>query len=133
MKELRKLKRRINVTVEKTKTGFSAYADDMAVYTTAKDIQNLYKNLIEALNLFYKQKGYFVSSDNLKLHLDLREFFQYYRVINADFLAKRIGMNPTLLSQYVRGKKTPSEKQSNKIIEGIHSIGKELSCITLQY
>jgi len=35
-------------------------------------------------------------------------------------------MNPTLLSQYVRGKKQPSSKQTDKIIQGIQSIGKEL-------
>jgi DNA-binding transcriptional regulator YdaS (Cro superfamily) len=63
--------------------------------------------------------------------LDLKQFFQYYRVLNATFLAKRIGMNPTLLSQYVRGKKQPSSKQIEKIIKGIQSIGKELSEISL--
>ena len=89
------------------------------------------KNIIEALNLYYEEKGYCVDADNLKRRLDLQQFFQYYRVINANFLAKRIGMNPTLLSQYVRGKKRPSSKQTDKIIHGIHVIGKELSDISL--
>jgi DNA-binding transcriptional regulator YdaS (Cro superfamily) len=52
-------------------------------------------------------------------------------VLNANFLAQRIGMNPTLLSQYVRGKKHPSAKQTDKIIKGIQTIGKELSEISL--
>ncbi|MBT8276994.1 MAG: XRE family transcriptional regulator, partial [Bacteroidia bacterium] len=95
------------------------------------NIPSLYKNLLEALNLFYEDRGYEVSTDNLKLNLDLKQFFQYYRVLNATFLAERIGMNPTLLSQYVRGKKTPSSKQTNKIIQGIQTIGKELSDINL--
>ncbi|NNF86883.1 MAG: XRE family transcriptional regulator, partial [Winogradskyella sp.] len=95
------------------------------------NIPSLYKNLLEALNLFYEDRGYEVSTDNLKLNLDLKQFFQYYRVLNATFLAERIGMNPTLLSQYVRGNKTPSSKQTNKIIHGIQTIGKELSDINL--
>ena len=128
---MKKLKKKIEITVEKTKTGYSAYTDDLAVFTTAKDIPSLHKNLIEALNLSYEEKGYFVEADNLKLRFDLQQFFQYYRVINANFLAKRIGMNPTLLSQYVRGKKRPSSKQTDKIIHGIHVIGKELSDISL--
>ena len=128
---MKKLKKKIKITIEKTKTGYSAYADDLAVFTTAKDIPSLHKNLIEALNLSYEEKGYFVEADNLKLRFDLQQFFQYYRVINAKFLAKRIGMNPTLLSQYVRGKKRPSSKQTDKIIHGIHIIGKELSDISL--
>jgi transcriptional regulator with XRE-family HTH domain len=53
-------------------------------------------------------------------------------VLNANFLAERIGMNPTLLSQYVRGVKNPSEKQTKKIIQGIHAIGKELADLDLR-
>jgi hypothetical protein len=40
-------------------------------------------------------------------------------------------MNPTLLSQYVRGKKHPSSRQTDKIIRSIQSIGKELAEIGL--
>lgn len=35
------------------------------------------------------------------------------------------------LSQYVRGKKHPSSKQTEKIIKGIQSIGKELADLNL--
>ncbi|MGB5404556.1 MAG: helix-turn-helix transcriptional regulator [Robiginitalea sp.] len=128
---MKKLKRKIDITVEKTKSGYSAYADDLNVFTTAINIPSLYKNLVEALNLYYEDRGYEVSTDNLKLNLDLKQFFQYYRVLNASFLAERIGMNPTLLSQYVHGKKNPSAKQTHKIIQGIQTIGKELSDINL--
>ncbi len=120
-------KRKIAITVEKTSTGYSAYADRENVFSTGKDIPELYVNLVEALNLAYEEDGINVTTDNLKLHLDLKQFFQYYRVLNANFLAQRIGMNPTLLSQYVRGKKTPSAKQTDKILNGIQSIGRELA------
>jgi hypothetical protein len=125
------LKKKIEVVVEKTNTGYSAYAEQMSVFTTAENISELYVNLIEALNFAYEEIGYVVSADNIKLNLDLKQFFQYYKVLNANFLAQRIGMNPTLLSQYVRGKKHPSAKQTDKIIKGIQTIGKELSEISL--
>jgi hypothetical protein len=125
------LKKKIEVVVEKTNTGYSAYAEQMSVFTTAENISELYVNLIEALNFAYEEIGYVVSADNIKLNLDLKQFFQYYKVLNANFLAQRIGMNPTLLSQYVRGKKHPSAKQTDKIIKGIQTIGKELSEINL--
>lgn len=128
---MRRLNKKIPVVIEKTRSGFSAYAEYIDVFTTGKDIPSLYTNLLEALNLFYKDSGYEVSTDNLKLSLDLRQFFQYYRVLNANFLAERIGMNPSLLSQYVRGKKQPSAKQSDRIIRGIQKIGKELADINL--
>ncbi len=52
-------------------------------------------------------------------------------MINAKFLAEKIGMNATLLSQYVSGTKKPSPKQTAKILNGIHQIGQELSAINL--
>lgn len=128
---MKNLKKKIEVTVEKTDTGYSAFAEDINVFTTANDIPELYVNLIEALNLAYEDLGYIVSAENLKLNLDLQQFFQYYKVLNSNFLAKRIGMNPTLLSQYVRGKKQPSSKQTDKIIQGIQTIGKELADLSL--
>jgi len=128
---MKPLKKKIEVVVEKTNTGYSAYAEQMSVFTTAENISELYVNLIEALNFAYEEIGYVVSADNIKLNLDLKQFFQYYKVLNAKFLAQRIGMNPTLLSQYVRGKKHPSAKQTDKIIKGIQTIGKELSEISL--
>ena len=69
----------------------------------------------------------------ISLELDLKQFFNYYRVINSKALAKRIGMNPTLLSQYVRGHKKPSEKQTLKIVYGINKIGEELAEMKLIY
>lgn len=124
---MKKLKKKIAITVEKTSTGYSAYADHEDVFSTGKDIPELYKNLVEALNLAYEEEGIEITRNDFKLHLDLKQFFQYYRVLNANFLAQRIGMNPTLLSQYVRGKKVPSAKQTDKILEGIQSIGRELA------
>lgn len=125
------LKKKIDIIVEKTETGYSAYTEDMSVFTTGKNISDLHVNLLEALNLAYEDTGHKVTSENVKLNLDLKQFFQYYKVLNANFLAKRIGMNPTLLSQYVRGKKQPSSKQTDKIIKGIQVIGKELADLNL--
>jgi predicted RNA binding protein YcfA (HicA-like mRNA interferase family) len=128
---MKNLKKKIDITVEKTATGYSSYTNDMSVFTTGNDIPELYSNLIEALNLAYEELGFEVTAENLKLNLDLQQFFKYYKVLNANFLAKRIGMNPTLLSQYVQGKKHPSSKQTDKIIRGIQGIGKELADIRL--
>lgn len=128
---MKKLQRKIDLSIEKTDTGYSAFADEIDVFTTASDIASLYTHSLEALNLYYEEKGYYVAADNIKLHLDLKQFFKYYKVINANFLARRIGMNPTLLSQYVSGNKRPSTKQTNKIIQGIRTIGQELVAIDL--
>ena len=54
-------------------------------------------------------------------------------MINSKTLAEKIGMNPTLLSQYVRGHKKPSEQQSRKIVYGINRIGQELAEMSVIY
>lgn len=113
--------------VEKTSGGFSAYAENYNVFSTATNSSELYSNLIEAVNLLLEDDEQFVTKNELQLQFDLRQFFQHYSVLNAVVLAERIGMNPTLLSQYVRGKKVPSKKQLSRIMNGINEIGKELS------
>jgi len=132
MKEkLQRKKGKVKVTVEKTHTGFSAYTDNYPVYTTGRTAPELLRNLKEAINFYLEDKGQFITQDNIQVKIDFELFFKYYRVINAKFLAKRIGMNPTLLSQYVQGTKSPSAKQSKKILNGIQEIGKELSELNL--
>jgi predicted RNase H-like HicB family nuclease len=128
---MKKLAKKIEVCVEKTNTGYSAYVEYLSVFTSAQTITELYKNLLEALNLALEDEGKVVTMDQIKLNLDFKQFFQFYKVLNANFLAKRIGMNPTLLSQYVRGKKQPPKKQSEKIIQGVQQIGQELADISL--
>jgi predicted RNase H-like HicB family nuclease len=126
-------KRKIKVTVEKTDTGFSAFSEDYPIFTTGRTIPELIENAFEATNLFFEDDNLKMTRENLKFEIDFKQFFQYYKVINSKFLADKIGMNPTLLSQYVQGHKKPSDKQIEKILYGIHQIGQELSEINLIY
>ena len=119
--------------VEKTDTGFSAFSVDYPIYTTGKTITDLINNAYEAANLYYEDEKINITHENLKFEIDFKQFFQYYKVINSKFLADKIGMNATLLSQYVTGHKKPSESQTEKILMGIHQIGQELSEINLIY
>jgi predicted RNase H-like HicB family nuclease len=119
--------------IEKTDTGFSAYSTDFPVFTTGDSMNEVFENSVEALNLYFEEKNLVVNPDQIKLEIDFQQFFQYYNVINAKVLAEKIGMNPTLLSQYVSGKKRPSEAQSQRILTGINRIGKELSELNLTF
>ena len=125
------LKKNVTLIVEKTDTGFSAYSEQYPVFTTAGNITELMNNALEAVNLYFEENGMQATSQNIKFEIDFKQFFQYYRIINAKYLAEKIGMNPTLLSQYVQGHKKPSEAQTEKILYGIHQIGQELSEINL--
>lgn len=128
---LKPLKKKITVIVEKTNTGYSAYPPEYPIATTGASIVELQKNILEVLTFYFEDEGYEVSTSNIILQLDLQQFFQYYRVLNARHLAEKIGMNPTLLSQYVQGHKKPSAAQSAKIMRGIQQIGRELADLKL--
>ena len=122
---------KIIFVLEKTDTGFSAYSKDYPIFTSGQSIVEILANAYEAVRLFFEEEEVRFLKDNIRFEIDFQQFFQYYRVLNAKFLAERIGMNPTLLSQYVQGKKKPSDQQRDKILHGIHQIGKELSEINL--
>jgi len=123
--------KKMKMIVEKTDTGFSAFSEDYPIYTTGRTIPELIDNALEAANVFFEEENIRITQEKLKFEIDFKQFFQYYKVINAKFLANKIGMNPTLLSQYVQGRKKPSDAQTEKILLGIHQIGQELSEINL--
>jgi predicted RNase H-like HicB family nuclease len=130
---MRTTNKKIKMIVEKTDTGFSAFSDTNPIYTTGRTIPELINNALEATKLCFEDEEITINQDNLKFEIDFKQFFQYYKVLNSKFLADKIGMNPTLLSQYVQGHKKPSESQTQKILTGIHKIGQELSEINLIY
>lgn len=117
--------------IEKTNTGYSAFCFDKPVYTTGKTIHELHLNSLESLNLYLEEFGKYATLESIELELDFKQFFNFYKVINAKHLAVRIGMNETLLSQYVNGIKKPSKKQVKRIVEGLHEIGRELMELSL--
>jgi predicted RNase H-like HicB family nuclease len=120
---------KIEVIVEKTKTGYSAYAEKYPVYTVGKSLEELKSNILEAVNLLLEKHGKKVAEDDLKIILDLPQFFAFYKVINAKALSERIGMNQSLLAQYIKGVKKPSSTQTNRILRGVQQVGKELAGI----
>ncbi len=124
--------KKLKVIVEKTSTGYSAYADKYPVYTTGEDAKELADSIVKAFNFYFEESGekVKVSKKNLELIFSIPSLFELYP-INVKHFAGRIGMNYTLLSQYVQGRKKPSEKQTEKIVEGLQEVGKELSEVNL--
>lgn len=120
---------KIEMIVEKTKTGYSAFASKYPVYTTGARLEELKANMLEAINLFFEAKGKTISEDDLKITLDLPQFFEFYKVINAKALSEKIGINQSLLAQYINGVKKPSPKQTKRILTGVQQVGKELASI----
>jgi hypothetical protein len=120
---------KIEMIIEKTKTGYSAYAKKYPVYTVGSSLDELKSNMVEALNLHLMKKGNTLTEKDLKITLDLPQFFAFYKVINAKALSERIGINQSLLAQYIKGNKKPSPTQTRRILKGVQQVGKELAAI----
>jgi hypothetical protein len=94
-----------------------------------KSLDELKSNILEAMNLLLEESGKNVTEDDLKITLDLPQFFEFYKVINAKALSERIGMNQSLLAQYIKGVKKPSSAQTNRILKGVQQVGRELAAV----
>ena len=124
--------KKLVVKVEKTGSGFSAYCEKHPAFTTGRTLTELSTNMIESLNLYFEEerKGREITARDLDFQLDMSNLFEIFP-INVKAFSSRVGMNYTLLIQYVKGVKKPSAKQTEKILEGMQAIGKELSEISL--
>jgi len=122
--------RKIEIIIKRTKTGHAVYATKYPVATTGKSLPEIKQQIVGALNLYFAHNGIkMITEDDLRPVLDLPQFFKFYKVINAKALSERIGMNQSLLAQYIKGNKKPSAAQTQRILEGVHQIGKELAVI----
>jgi hypothetical protein len=122
-------KTKINITVVKEDIGYSANTtvENNFIATDGNTFDELKSNILEAVNLAFEVKGFIYRIDEIKFSYDLESFFDFYKVINAKALSERIGMNQSLLAQYIKGNKKPSIIQTKRILQGVHQIGKELS------
>ena len=58
---------KIEMIVERTKTGYSAYAEKYPVYTVGSSLEELKANLLEAINLYFETKGKTITEKDLKI------------------------------------------------------------------
>ena len=75
--------------------------------------------VLDAVNLSFEDKGFVYTIDEIGFTYNMASFFEFYKVINAKALSKRIGMNQSLLAQYIKGIKKPSAKQTQRIMNGV--------------
>ncbi|MDO9340834.1 MAG: hypothetical protein Q7T72_09975 [Bacteroidales bacterium] len=122
-------KPKINITVVKEDTGYSAntLVENNFIATEGNTFEELKANILEAVNLAFEGKGFIYNINEIKFSYDLESFFDFYKVINAKALSERIGMNQSLLAQYIKGNKKPSVSQTKRILQGVQQIGRELS------
>ncbi len=119
----------IKVTILKEDKGYSAHASvkNNFIASEADSFECLITNFIQAVNFTFEKKGISYTKEELKFTYDLTSFFENYKVINAKALSERIGMNQSLLAQYINGIKQPSSSQIKRILLGVQQVGRELA------
>jgi hypothetical protein len=118
--------RKIECIVERTNTGFSAYAEKYPVYTVGSNLEEIKFRILEALNLYFSDKGKQIEEKDIKITLDMPQFFEFYKEINVSAFSKRAGINQSLLAQYIKGIKKPSSAQAQRILKEVNKLGREL-------
>ena len=123
------MKPKITLNIIKEDIGYGATGQwkDRCMATCGDTWEELQIEMVDMVNLTFGDLGYTYTMEEIKFEYDLPSFFDFYKVINAKALSERIGMNQSLLAQYIRGLKKPSPEQTKRILEGVRQIGKELS------
>lgn len=124
-------KQTVKMNVERNQDGFWAYAKvkEGTIATQGDTLEELKANMVEATNLFFEDEGIAYTIEEIAITFDIESFFEYYGIINAKALAARIGMSQSLLAQYAKGIKKPSEKQAERIMVGVRNLGRELASL----
>ncbi len=128
----------VTVVIEKTDTGFSAYAKEIDGLTTVgSSLGEVKRNMYEVVNdhlEYMKECGETAPSiTDLKINfvVDLEQFFGYYNVINKTAFAEYAGINQSLFRQYTRGLAPISGKKMKQISQGLHKLADDLHDLTL--
>ena len=61
---------------------------------------------------------------------DLQSFFNYFSFLNVSDIAKRSGVNPSLMRQYASGVKNAGERTYQRLSACVQSITRELEAAT---
>lgn len=126
---------KVTIQVEKSKQekNFSCFMVEelpdfaLAGYgNTAKQaIEDMYVAQKEIKELL-EEEGKLMPELEFVFQFDIGSFFDYYSYLNMSGVAKKAGINASLMRQYSMGIHEPSKKRKQQILECLHQIAKEL-------
>ncbi|RFS20587.1 pilus assembly protein HicB [Chitinophaga silvatica] len=120
-------KKKIVAIVEASSTGFGVFSENLPGITGyAHTIQKAKDDFIAAIIEVNGSNNY-----EIAYKYDIVSIFEHLSFLDVTETAKRIGINSSLLRQYKSGIVKPSEKQKERILSGLHELGKELINIQL--
>ncbi|MCE6990301.1 hypothetical protein [Dyadobacter sp. CY323] len=133
---------KLTIIVEKSDNELWGRIDHVPDYlpvTTGKTMEEIDQNLTDLLDDYIQHEGQNHKEwENLKIEditfdhvYDLSAFFELFDDVKVGAIAKRAGLNPSLVRHYVAGTKFPSEQQAKKLEDAIHELGEKLREVVL--
>ena len=133
-------KKKVKAIIGKSKTGFVIMMEgfDMAMSygDTLEEAKNDFEKFPQEYINVSKETGKAIppelNNGNLEFEYvyDLSGFFAHYNFISPTKVARRIGINTSLMRQYALGNTYVSFSKKKQIENEIHNIGKELLSVT---
>lgn len=130
----------VNVVVEKTNTGYSAYMPDVPGFVSVGDTFNeLRNNIQEAITLYLETSQEFgdtipevLSAEyQLSFRFEIQTLMEWLsKVMSQKGLSDIAGMNESLVSQYANGIKKPGPKQLKRMENALHQFADDLQAIS---
>lgn len=93
--------------------------------TAKQAIEDMYVAQKEIKELL-QEEGKLMPELEFVFQFDIGSFFDYYSYLNMSGVAKKAGINASLMRQYSMGIHEPSKKRKQQILECLHQIAKEL-------
>ena len=86
-----------------------------AVGQSVKEAKDDLLACLEEAKADYEESGKTAEQVEFRYQYDLQSFFDYFSFLNVTEVAKRAGVNPSLMRQYTRGIKTAGEKTYERL------------------
>ena len=130
---------KLNVTIEKQSDGtyiaYNTNIDGLSLIGTGNTVseakEDFNNSMIEVAETYEENEVPKCLKTAPVFKFDLASLFEYYSMLNISAFARFVGINSTLMRQYKQGNTYISEKQLQKIENGIHQLGQEFTNLKL--
>lgn len=93
--------------------------------TARQAIEDMYVAQKEIKELL-EEEGKQMPELEFVFRFDIGSFFDYYSYLNMSGVAKKAGVNASLMRQYAMGKHEPSKKRKQQILDCLRQISQEM-------
>ena len=128
----------LKIILEKSETGFSAYAPGYSgIYTVGDSYEEVKENIEEVIEYqvdYLEESGKnaeaeFLKNAKVEYFLDVKQFFEQYPILNKSEFANYIGMNASMMRKISSGIIALSDTKARQIQEGLHRLANDLNQI----